>query len=136
MSGPVYGDFLASFSELLAEYTVFYMKALAGGTYGPRENVAKVFGAFRFTPGGKMGVQGDNRQPNEVATFWCYPDEENKIRQGMYIDLGDEGIFILTKDNKYASEGGFLRYTAAAVPGPTDTQRPAPPVAQNAVDDF
>ena len=134
--GPVYGDFLAAFPELLAPYTVFYMPPLSGGTYGPRERIAEVFGAFRFTPGGKMGVQGDNRQPNDVGTFWCYPDEEEKIRQGMYIEVEKKGIFVLTKDNNYKNEGGFLRYTVAVVPGPTDKQKPAPPVAQRAVNDY
>lgn len=136
MDGPVYGDFLTAFPELLKEYAVFYMKALPGGTYGPRESVNTVLGALRFTPGGKMGIQGENRQPNAVASFWCFPDEEEKIRQGMYIEVEKKGIFILTKDNGYESEGGFLRYTVALVPGPTDKQKPAPPVAQNATDDF
>ena len=136
MDGPAYGDMLCTFPELMKEHTVFFMRALAGGGYGPRENIATVFGVLRFTPGGKMGIQADNRQPNDAATFWCYPDEEEKIRQGMYLEAGKKGIFILTKDNNYESEGGFIRYTVAAVPGPTDKQKPAPPVAQRAVNDY
>ena len=136
MAGPVYGDFLCAFSELFAPYTVFAMKAIAGGGYGPRESIATVYGVLRFTPGGKMGIQGDNRQPNDVATFWCYADEEGKIRQGMFIEIEKKGIFILTKDNNYENEGGFIRFTVAVVPGPTDKQKPAPPVSRNALNDF
>lgn len=133
---PVYGDMLASFPELLAEHTVFEMHARAGGGYGVRMNIRSVVGVFRLTPAGKMGIEADNRQPNEIASFWCYPDDGERIRQGTYLDEGSRGIFLITKDSNYVNEGGFIRFTAAAVPGPTDTQKAAPVVVSNAVNDF
>jgi len=130
--GGIYGDMLAAFSELIGEYCIFDMEATPGGGYGARHDKRVVEGIFRRVPGGKLSVVAENRQPNEVGSFWVYADEANRIYEGSYLEVGKE-IFILTKDNDYLREGGYVRFVAAIVPGPTDQQRPDRSVIQKAL---
>lgn len=134
--GGIYGDSLSAFPELLGEYRVFTMDALPGGGFGPRRYMhPHIEGIFRRVPGGKIGIMGENRERNDVATFWAYEDESKRITQGSYIeDNGD--LFILTKDNNYVREGGFVRFDAALVPGPTDMQYGDRVVVQKALNGF
>ena len=129
MSDAVYGDILSAFPELIKSYTVFNMKARAGGKgYGPRTNIRPVDGIFRRVPGGKLGIQADNRQSNAVASFWCFEEESSKIGQSAYLYMGGEGIYLMTKDNGYIAEAGYVKYLVAIVPGPTDLQVENPTV--------
>jgi hypothetical protein len=97
------------------------MDARPGGGYGERYNLRPIDGIFRRVPGGKMGIQGDNRVENEVGSFWTYEDEADKFAQGTYFeDRGD--ILVLSKDNNYVREGGFVKFTVALVPSVTDKQ--------------
>ncbi len=130
--GGIYGDMLAAFPELVRTYTVFDLPAKAGGGFGDRRNLRQVDGIFRRVPGGKMGIMGENRTPNDVGSFWTYVDEEVKIGQGAYFEDAGE-LMILTKDNSYAREGGYAKYTAALVPGPTDKQVKNPDVIDKAL---
>jgi hypothetical protein len=133
--GGIYGDMLAAFPELIKTYTVFEMQARPGGGYGPRTNKKPVDGIFRKVPGGKMGIMGENREPNEVATFWAYNDEAEKIDEGMYLE--EKGrLYILTKSNDYGREGGFVEFVAAIAPGPTDKQFEDRSVIDRAKDGF
>jgi hypothetical protein len=135
MAGGVYGDTLSAFPELLADYSIFDMPALPGGGYGDRYNHRSVTGAFRHVPGGAMGIMGGNREPNDVSSFWVFDDEAVKIGQGSYVEV-DGILYVLTKDNGYANEGGFVKFMAGIVPGPTDKQTPDPSVIARAVNGF
>jgi hypothetical protein len=131
----VYGDTLSAFPELIDSYIVFDMRAMAGGGYGLRHNDRPVDGIFRRVPGGAMGIMGDNREPNDVASFWVFADEAFKLEQGGFMEV-DGTLYILTKDNNYDKEGGFLKFVASLVPGPTDKQTEDPTVITRAVDGF
>ena len=131
---PVYGDILSAFPELIQDYTVFDMKAKVGG-YGPRTNPRTVSGIFRKVPGGKLGIEADNRQPNSVASFWCFEDEAVKVGQAAYMELPD-GLYLMTKDNGYVVEAGYAKYTASIVPGPTDQQVEDPVIRGKFIDGF
>jgi hypothetical protein len=120
---PIYDDMLAYFPELVEEYEIFRMKPKAGGTgYGPRTDKVLVDGIVQWIPGGKLGINGETRDPNTVATFWVSIEDDGSIKQGSYIDLGEKGIFILTKDNSYGATGGYVRFVVGIVPGVTDKQ--------------
>lgn len=131
---PVYGDILSAFPELIQDYTVFDMKAKVGG-YGPRTNLRTVSGIFRKVPGGKLGIEADNRQPNSVASFWCFEDESVKVGQAAYTELPD-GLYLMTKDNGYVVEAGYAKYIVAIVPGPTDRQVEDPVIREKFIDGF
>lgn len=130
----VYGDVLTAFPELMKEYRIYSMKARAGGGYDPKQLRATVVGIFRHVPGGKMGIQADNREANEVATLW-YIDEGQPIEQGMYLEVRNK-MYILMKDSGYTEEGGHREFTLGFVPGPTSVQRSDPAVISGALDDF
>jgi len=120
--GPVYGDILSAFSELVDEYTVFRMSAQAGAGYNSRTGHIKLYGIFRKVPGAKMSIMGDNRTPNGAGSLYAYAEEAVGVpSQGMYMEV-DNVLYILTKDNNYSQEGGYVRFIANIVPGPTDKQ--------------
>jgi hypothetical protein len=122
--GGVYGDQLAFFPELFVEHEVFDMKARTGGGYGPRYNKRMVSGVFQWIPGGKMGIEGENREPNEDATFWVRQEalEEKLVRQGSYVEVFDEGIFLFHHDDNFTREGAFVKCDLKLVAGLTDRQ--------------
>lgn len=132
---PVYGDILSAFPELIQDYVVFDMKARVAGGYGPRTNPRTVSGVFRKVPGGKLGIEADNRQPNSVASFWCFEDESVKVGQAAYMELPD-GIYLMTKDNGYIVEAGYTKYVASIVPGPTDQQVENTVIKDNFINGF
>ena len=133
--GGVYGDMLASFPELLRTFTVFDMAAKAGGGYEARRNLRTVDGIFRRVPGGKMGIAAENREPNDAATLWIYEDDAARVRQGSYTEI-DGDLYIVSKDNGYIREGGFVRVTLLIVPGPTDEQVSDDTVVDRALNGF
>ena len=133
--GGIYGDMLSAFPELIRTYTVFDMEAKTGGGYNARRNLREVDGIFRRVPGGKMGIAGENREPNEVGTFWIYDDDADRVRQGSFVEI-DGDLLVLTKDNGYLREGGFTRFTAALVGGPNDQQVEDPVVVEKALNDY
>lgn len=121
--GAVYGDILSAFPELIKEYTLFRMTAQAAAGYNSRTNIRTVYGIFRKVPGGTMAVQGENREPNGVASLYIFSDEEEGIpTQGAYLEVGSV-LYILKKDNNYDAEGGYVKYLANIVPGPTYQQK-------------
>lgn len=133
--GAVYGDILSAFNELMDEYTVFNMQGKPGGGFTERTNERLVSGILRFVPGGKFGIETGLRTKNQVASFWAYEDEEHVIGQTAYLEHGND-LFLLTKDNGYKREGGFVKYIAAIVPGVTDKQVPNPSVVGKALDGY
>jgi hypothetical protein len=133
--GGIYGDMLAAFPELISVYEVFDMEALPGGGYGARHDRRLVEGIFRPVPGGKLGIVGENRQPNQVGTFWVYDEEARKVNEGSFLQVRRK-IYLLTKDNDYLREGGYVQFAAAIVPGPTDQQRPDNLAIEKAVDGY
>lgn len=120
----VYGDQLAFFPELFVDYEVFDMAAKTGGGYGPRTNKRTVSGVFQWIPGGKMGIEGENRQENEDATFWVSQDDaaDKKVRQGSYVEVPDQGVFLFHHDDNFAREGAFVKCDLKLAAGLTDRQ--------------
>jgi hypothetical protein len=124
----VYGDMLAHFAELMSGHQVFDMPARLGGGYGPRRNVVQVSGVFLWVRGGKLGVEGENRTPDDVATFWVRGEDVPKVRQGRYLEVPGKGVFLFNHDDDFSGEGGFAEFTLQFVPGLTDRQVPNPRV--------
>jgi hypothetical protein len=120
----VYGDMLAFFPELLIEHELFDMAARAGGGYGPRTHKRMVAGVFQWIPGGRMGIEGDNRQANEDATFWVGQSEaaEKQVRQGSYLEVPGEGVFLFHHDDNWTREGDFIKCDLKLAAGLTDQQ--------------
>lgn len=129
-----YDDILSAFPELIEEYTVFDMKAKIGG-YESRTNERKVDGIFRKVPGGRLGIEADNRQKNAIGSFYTFEEEGATIGQGAYIDMPD-GIYLMTKDNGYIAEAGYVKYLVGIVPGPTDEQVENPVVQEKFINGF
>jgi hypothetical protein len=119
---------LAYFPELLVTHTVFDMDARLGGGYGPRKNIQKVLGVFQWISGGKLGIEADNREPNDVATFWVREEDVPKVRQGSYLEVLGKGLFLFNHDDEFTFEGGFAVFNLQLVAGPTDRQMPNPRV--------
>jgi hypothetical protein len=124
----VYGDMLAYFPELMVTHTVFNMQARIGGGYGPRTDIMEVYGVFMWVSGGKMGIAADNREANDVATFWVREEDVPKVRQGKYLEVPGKGIFVFNHDDDYTAQGAFAEFTLQLVPGPTDRQHKNPTV--------
>ena len=131
----VYGDVLSAFPELFDTYTIFLMKPKPGGGFGARYGQVQIDGIFRNVPGGKLGVQAENLEPNSINSFWCYAEDSGNVRQGSYMEV-DGSLYKLTKDNSYRKESGFVKFTASIVPGPTDKQTPDPAVVDRARNGF
>jgi hypothetical protein len=120
----VYGDQLSFFPELFVEHEIFDMKAIPGKGYGPRINKRLVSGVFQWIPGGKMGIEGENRQANEDATFWVRQQDvaDKKVRQGSYVEVEGEGIFLFHHDDNFTFEGAFVKCDLKLAAGLTDRQ--------------
>jgi hypothetical protein len=122
----VFGDQLSFFPELLENYEVFNMDARTPAGYGKRYNVRKVRGYFSWISGGAMGIEGDLRTENEVATLWVREpfagtNRGASIRQGSYIEI-DGKIFVFKHDDGFRREGAFSRYDLQLAAGVTDRQ--------------
>ena len=130
--GPVYGDILSAFPELIQEYRLFRMTARAGGGWNPRTGEVTVDGIFRRVPGGAMGIEGENRETNGVGSLYLFADDATSLpSQGIYMEVGGV-LYILKKDNGYADEAGYVKFIANLVAGPTDMQTKDPAVVQKA----
>ena len=129
-----YGDVLTAFPELMKVHSIYSMKARAGGGYDTRMLRATVLGIFRKVPGGKMGIQAENREENSVGTLW-FIDEGQPVAQGMYLADGND-MYILQRDNGYTEEGGFREFQVGISPGITDRQVEDKTVIDGALSDF
>jgi hypothetical protein len=123
--GPLYGDQLSFFPELLQPYTVFSMAPRIGAGYGRRTNNRTVTGYFSWIRGGTEGIQAELRTENQNATFWVRDDSGGKglIRQGEYVEVDGE-LFQFIHDDGFSREGGFIVYNLQLVQGNTDQQQP------------
>jgi hypothetical protein len=135
IDGAVYGDMLSLFPELIGDHVVFKMRPMAGGGFNDRYDEQTVEGIFRPVPGGKMGIMGGNREPNAVASLYVFADCSTLISQGMYLEEDGE-IYVLTKDNGYKTEGGYVKFVASIVPGITDKQVQDATVVEKALNGF
>jgi hypothetical protein len=124
----VYGDMLSVFPELVRTYQVFTMGARIGGGYGPRKDEAEVSGIFQWVSGGRMGIVSGNREENDAAAFYVAAGDAAKARQGMYLEVPGEGIFLFNHDDNFEYEGGFVAFDLQLVKGPTDGQYRNPKV--------
>jgi hypothetical protein len=114
-----YGEFLAAFPELMADYAVFKMKPNLGGGYGKRYDKRTVTGYWSWRKHTKMGIEGDLRTKNDQATFWARDDfltGKRLIEQGDFVEV-DGKIFLVVDDDSFSREGGFTRCTAQLVSG-------------------
>jgi hypothetical protein len=120
----IYGDQLATFSELLEEHVVFKMDPNLGAGYGPRRQERTVTGYFSWIKGGKMGVEGDLRTENQNATLWALDETDGRggVEQGDFLEK-DGFLFVVNHDDGYAREGGFMVYSLQLAPAFTDRQR-------------
>lgn len=123
MSG-VYGDMLAVFPELVADYEIFKMRPYTGGGYSERFNKRTVTGYWSWRKSGKKGIQGDLRVENHQATFWVQDDfltGKCLIEQDDYVEVDDD-VFQVVEDDDFSREGGFTKCLMQRVAGPDGRQ--------------
>jgi hypothetical protein len=123
--GPVFGDQLVFFPELMQRYEVFSMEPLIGAGYRKRENIRKVTGYFSWIKGGNMGTVADLQTENQNATFWVrdFSGGKGGIKQGEYIEVDSE-LFKFVHDDGFSREGGFIIYNLQLAQGNTGEQQP------------
>jgi hypothetical protein len=122
--GPVYGNMLAAFPELMRDYEVFKMRPRIGAGYGERYDQKTVTGYMSWRKAREMGIEGDSRTKNDRVTFWeqhDYLTGESRIEQGDYVEI-KKRLFLFIEDDNFEAEGGFTRWTLQQVSGNTDQQ--------------
>jgi hypothetical protein len=133
-----YGNMLAAFPELMADYEVFKMEPLSGGGYGKRHDKRTVTGYWSWRKRAEMSLQGDLNTANEQATFWAEGDfltGKCLIGQGDYVEV-DGRVFKVIEDDNFSREGAFTRCTMQLVSGLDGRQVTNPQIGQNVRTDY
>jgi hypothetical protein len=121
---PIYGDQLAAFPELMADYEVFKMPPRIGAGYGERYDKKTVTGYLSWRKAREADVVGDAATKNDRGTFWEQSDfrtGESRIEQFDMVEIKGK-LYRFVEGDDFSREGGFARWTVQYVAGNTDRQ--------------
>lgn len=125
MSGPIYGNMLGFFPELMKRYQIFSMRSKVGAGYGERVPYRTVTGYFLHSGADPYKVVSGLLTENDVAQFFVrqrFPEKD--IRQGLFVEV-DELLYRFKQDDgSFTIEAGYAHYVLQLVPGNTDAQTP------------
>src|SRR5690606_35086748 len=99
MSGPIYGNMLGFFPELMKRYQIFYMRPKVGAGYDERVPYRTVTGYFLHSGADPYKVVSGLLTENDVAQFFVrqrFPEKD--IRQGLFVEV-DELLYRFKQDD-------------------------------------
>ncbi len=134
----VYGDMLAAFPELMAEYVIFTMQPKAEGGFTERKPYKTVRAYLTRNIGGDAGMPDGTFTEFDKAQFYVFnPVPRTVIAQGAYVqDEASGTLYKFTQDNTFAKEGGFAVHRLLSVEGATDRQVGVPEVPDRTINDY